>query len=519
MVESKTQKQTGVATQMVNKIYCATKNGVGGEIVEVQATFVRALPAFVITGLANNSIQESKQRVQSALTHIGFHFPPLKIAINLSPADLNKTGSHFDLPIALLIALQKENATPIDWFAFGELGLDGEIKHSDSLYPLLLEVALLRPNAKVLLPRAGQNLFSYIPNLNMYYADTLKEALEIIQNLESKPAPKKNHFDFHSIIINDKNFYYSTDFKLDFKEVKGQEIAKRAALIAASGFHNIILEGSPGCGKSMIAKRLRYILPPMDLEDMIECVKLQALSSQETKYSPIRNFRAPHQSASKSSILGSATQYEAKPGEVALAHNGVLFFDELPYFGKDILESLREPLENNELIVSRVHSKVSYKTSFLFIGAQNPCPCGNLLSQTKECRCTDKEILSYKNRLSEPFLDRIDIFVQMQENEANKQSSITSKEMQEKVFAAFERQIKRNQSTFNGKLSESEIETFCVLDSATADLLAQASIRFNLSHRAIQKIKKLARTIADLDESDTIAKKHLLEALSYRKIA
>ncbi len=493
-------------SHMVNKIFCVTKNGIGGEIVEVQATFVRALPAFVITGLANNSIQESKQRIQSALTHIGFSFPPLKIAINLSPADVNKTGSHFDLPIALLIALQKQNITPQDWFAFGELGLDGEVKHNDLVYPLLLEIALQKPNAKVILPRQGEELFCHIPNLNIFYANTLQEALDIIQNEDSKPESKTLDFNFCSLQIADKSFYYTKDFELDFKEVKGQEIAKRAALIAASGFHNIIFEGSPGCGKSMIAKRLRYILPPISLEEMIESVKIQALSSQKAFYSPLRVFRSPHQSASKSSILGSATQYEAKPGEIALAHNGILFFDELPHFKKDVLESLREPLENNELAVSRVHSKVSYKTSFLFIGAQNPCPCGNQLSVSKECRCTDKEIDSYKNRLSEPFLDRIDLFVQMQENEQNPKPSITSAQMQESVFKAFAKQIQRGQTAFNGKLSEKAIEEFCILDSSALDLLHQASHRFNLSHRSIQKVKKLSRTIADLDDCEYIKK-------------
>ena len=520
---------------MVNKILCATRNGIGGEIVEVQATFVRALPAFVITGLANNAIQESKQRIQSALNHINFTFPPLKIAVHLSPADIAKSGSHFDLPIALLIALQKQGTNTQDaqdnneqkWFAFGELGLDGEIRHSESIYPLLLEISLQYQNAKVIVPKEGENLFCHIPNINLFYAKTLKNALEIIQNsdfqsqnLESIKTTKS--LDFASLKIEANNnieeFFYAQDFASDFSEVRGQEIAKRAALIAASGMHNIILEGSPGCGKSMIAKRMRYILPPMSLNQIIECVRLQSISGQKATYSPLRHFRNPHQSASKSSILGSATQNEAKPGEIALAHNGILFFDELPHFAKEVLEALREPLENNELVISRVHSKIAYPTSFLFIGAQNPCPCGNLLSLSKECRCTQKEIASYKARLSEPFLDRIDIFIQMQENEQDAKPSISSKQMQESVFSAFIAQIKRGQKHLNGKLNEKEIEEFCLLDEASQTLLLQASQRFNLSHRSIQKLKKLSRTIADLDNKESIQKSHLLEALSYRRI-
>ena len=510
---------------MVNKILCATRNGIGGEIVEVQATFVRALPAFVITGLANNAIQESKQRIQSALNHIDFTFPPLKIAVHLSPADIAKSGSHFDLPIALLIALQKQGINALDeeqkWFAFGELGLDGAIRHSESIYPLLLEISLRYPHAKVIVPKEGENLFCHIPNLHLFYASSLKQALEIMQDLEAKstlaPLPQKS-LDFASLNINGEDFYYAQDFENDFSEVRGQEIAKRAALIAASGMHNIILEGSPGCGKSMIAKRMRYILPPMELSQILQCVQLQTLSGQKANYSPLRPFRNPHQSASKSSILGSATQSEAKPGEIALAHNGILFFDELPHFAKEVLEALREPLENNELVISRVHSKIAYPTSFLFVGAQNPCPCGNLLSLSKECRCSQKEIASYKARLSEPFLDRIDIFIQMQENEQNAKPSISSKTMQEAVFSAFTMQIKRGQKHLNGKLNEKEIEEFCILDEASQTLLLQASQRFSLSHRSIQKLKKLSRTIADLEGKDLITKSHLLEALSYRRM-
>lgn len=511
---------------MVNKILCATRNGIGGEIVEVQATFVRALPAFVITGLANNAIQESKQRIQSALNHINFTFPPLKIAVHLSPADIAKSGSHFDLPIALLIALQKQGTNASEeqkWFAFGELGLDGEIRHSEAIYPLLLEVSLLYPNAKVIVPKEGENLFCHIPNLRLFYASSLKDALELIQNADlqddsTESAPKPKSLDFASININGEEFYHTRVFSSDFAQVRGQEIAKRAALIAASGMHNIIFEGSPGCGKSMIAKRMREILPPMSLSEIIQCVRLQAISGQKATYSPLRPFRNPHQSASKSSILGSATQSEAKPGEIALAHNGILFFDELPHFSKEVLEALREPLENNELVISRVHSKIAYPTSFLFVGAQNPCPCGNLLSLSKECRCSQKEIASYRARLSEPFLDRIDMFIQMQENEQDAKPSITSAQMQEAVFGAYKAQIKRGQIHANGKLNEKEIEEFCTLSEESQRLLLQAAQRFSLSHRSIQKLKKLSRTIADLDAKEEIGKSHLLEALNYRRV-
>ncbi|PAF54397.1 Fis family transcriptional regulator [Helicobacter sp. 13S00482-2] len=503
---------------MVNKIFCATRSGTSAKIVEVEVTFARALPAFIISGLANNSIQEAKQRVHSALQNNNFTFPPLKIVVNLSPSDLPKSGSHFDLPIALLIALQKENFIPQKWFAFGELGLDGKIRHNDKIYPLLLDVALLCPQANIIVPKGGKELFSLIPNLNFFYADHINEALEFIKQESPVPENCAKELGFPCFKINDETYYYHNSFELDFSEVKGQSIAKRAALIAASGFHNLILEGSPGCGKTMIAKRLKYILPPLSLKEMIETVKIQTLGSHNAFYTPLRSFRNPHQSASKASILGSVSQNEAKPGEIALAHNGILFFDELPLFKKDILESLREPLENNQLVVSRVQSKIEYDTSFLFVGAQNPCPCGNLLSVSKTCRCQDKEIATYKNKLSEPFMDRIDLFVQMNETKEDSKSDISSKQMQEEVFKAFRMQILRGQTHLNGKLTEKEIDQFCILDEDTQKLLLQATSRFSLSERSINKIKKISRTIADLQESECIKKSHLLEALNYRKI-
>lgn len=499
---------------MTRTLFCATKFGNGAKIVSVEGSFTRGLPSFNISGLANHSIQEAKHRVQSALYAYQITLPPMKFVLNLSPADLPKSGSHFDLPIALLGARVDFNG---EWFAFGELGLDGKLKHQDGIYPLLLHIAVSNPDAKVLLPKGGEKIFSLIPSLHLFFVSTLKEAIEIVQaNPPPLPHPKEQ-IEFSSMQIEGENYYYLEDFHLDFSDVLGQEVAKRAALISASGFHNLILEGSPGCGKSMIAKRLQFILPPMKLEEILQCAKLQALNQHQISYSPLRPFRNPHQSASKSSILGSAVASEVKVGEVALSHLGVLFFDELPHFKKEILESLREPLENHSLVISRVHSKIEYPTLFLFVGAQNPCPCGNLLSLTKECRCQDREITKYRNTLSEPFLDRIDLFVQMSED-SSLQQGMSSKEMQKKVFEAFRMQKHRGQRNFNGKLSEKEVEQFCVFDEDAKTLLARAIERFSFSHRAINRLKKVARTIADLEGSQTISKAHLTEAIGYRKI-
>lgn len=499
---------------MVKKLLCATRFGVGAKIIEVESIFQKGLPSFIITGLAGNSIQEAKQRVNGALSNSNFETTNFKITINLSPSDIVKNGSHFDLPIALLVALHRVDIDLSNWFAFGELGLDSTIKDSPIIYPLLLEVVKAYPDSNVLLPKDGEKLYCNVPNLNIYFVSNLNEALDLIKNPQNKS--KKYDFDFKSLKVDSTKYYYDDSFKLDFYDIAGQVFAKRAALIAAVGMHNIIFDGSPGCGKSMIAKRMQYILPPISFEEMCECVKINALNNKDLAYSPVRPFRNPHQSSSKASILGSIMQNEARPGEISLSHNGILFFDELPNFHKSILESLREPLENNELSISRVNLKFTYPSSILFIGAMNPCPCGNLYSLVKECRCKDSEIKSYRNKLSEPFLDRIDLFVKMEEAKSNER--IHSKDLFNIVLDAFKMQKERGQIRLNGKLNDDEIEKFCILDDNAKDLLNQAINRFGLSHRGRVKVIKLSRSIADIDKSEIIKRNHLLEALSFRAL-
>lgn len=499
---------------MVKKLLCATRFGIGAKVIEIESIFQKGLPSFIITGLAGNSIQEAKQRVSGALSNSHFENPNFKVTINLSPSDIHKNGSHFDLPIALLVALYRVDIDLSNWFAFGELGLDSAIKDSSIIYPLLLEVAKQYPNSNVLLPKDGAKLYSNVPNLNIYFANNLKEAIEILKNPQNKS--KKYDFDFKFLEIDSKKYYYDDNFEFDFYDVNGQVLAKRAALISAVGMHNIIFEGSPGCGKSMIAKRMQYILPPVSFEEMCECVKISALNNKDASYSPARPFRNPHQSSSKASILGSIMQNEARPGEISLSHNGILFFDELPSFHKNILESLREPLENNELSISRVNLKFTYPSSILFIGAMNPCPCGNLYSFTKECRCKDSEIKSYRNRLSEPFLDRIDLFVKMEETKSDER--IHSRDLFSDVLRTFAMQKERGQTRLNGKLNDDEIDKFCILDDSAKDLLNNAINRFSLSHRGRVKVIKLSRSVADLDKSEIIKREHLLEALSFRAL-
>ena len=430
------------------------------------------------------------------------------MTVNLSPSDIKKEGSHFDLPIALLIALQKEKVSFDGFMAFGELGLDGTLKDTKSLFAIILSLAQEGKISKVIIPKESLSKIQKIPNLKIYPVQNLEEAIALFVTPEGSIM-------IESESIEDKAYGGDNSFVLDFKDIKGQEIAKRASLIAAAGMHNILYEGSPGCGKSMSAKRLRYILAPMNHEEILYKAKLDALEGKEPDFSNIRPFRSPHHSATRASIFGGGSK-SAKIGEVALAHNGVLYFDEFPHFTKTVLESLREPLEDYRVLISRVNTKIEYQTKFLFVASMNPCPCGNLLSQKKVCRCSDLEIKRYKNRLSSPLLDRIDIYVQMDEITAKDKSTITSAQMHAQVNAAYALQQKRGQSEPNGKMDDAQIEQYCKLDDDSQTILESAIVRFDLSQRAIKKSLKVARTIADLDASEEILKAHLLEALSYR---
>lgn len=500
----------------MKKLSCATLDGFDAKVVDVEVAFVRALPNFSIVGLAQTSIQESKERIKSALCSIEFKFPPQKVTVNLSPSDLKKEGSHFDLPIAVLIALQKTEIDFDDFFLFGELGLDGVLKDTHSIFAIILSLATDGLLKKVVIPSKSLEKVSKIPNIEIYPAKTLQDAIEIFTTKNQTKSIKTNdQLDYDFIQLHGKKYYFENSYELDFKDIKGQEVAKRASLISAAGMHNILYEGSPGCGKSMSAKRLRYILPPMSLEEILQKAKLDALDANEPDFRPQKTIRSPHHSATRASIFGGGSK-NAKIGEVALAHNGILFFDEFPHFQKTTLESLREPLEDHKVLISRVNSKTKYNTKFLFVSAMNPCPCGNLLSQKKECRCSELEINRYKNRLSSPLLDRIDLYVQMDEINPKDRSTISSYEMFEKVKKAFLAQLKRKQSELNGKLNDQEIVKYCKLNQESQNILDQATTRFDLSQRGINKSLKVARTIADLDASKDIDKKHLLEALSYR---
>jgi magnesium chelatase family protein len=501
----------------MKSVNCATYEGLDAKVVHVESTLTKGLPSFSIVGMASASITEAKERVKSALLSNEFTFPPKRITINLAPSDVKKEGSQFDLSIALLVALDYLEDDLSEWAVFGELGLDGAVKENLQLYPLMLSLANQRAVKKVIVPYDSLAKLSKIPDLEFYGVKTLQEAIDLLKNKDSiTSSVEQSGIEYPFYEIDGQKYYYTKEYDDDFIDVKGQEVAKRAAVIAAAGFHNIVFEGSPGCGKSMIAKRLKYILPPMSSDEILDIAKLQALEAKEPEFKPHRNMRSPHHSSTLASVFGGGS-YRAQIGEVGLAHRGILFFDELPHFSKNVLEALREPMQDNKIRISRVNSKVEYPADFLFIGAMNPCPCGNLLDKNKECRCSDLEIQRYKNRLSDPFLDRVDLSVVMQNVNADDKPSYSSKELHKMVVESHIFAKNRGQNVFNAKLSENEIEKFCVLSDEAKETLDIAIERFALSFRSIKKIQKVGRTIADLDASELIEKKHLLEALSYRR--
>lgn len=501
----------------MKQLQCATLEGIEAICVSVESTLTKGLPSFTVVGMASTAINEARERVKSALLANAFVFPPKRITINLSPSDVNKNGSHFDLGMALLIALDSVEVDLTEWYVFGELGLDGKVKENALLYPLVLSLANSARMSKVLVPYESLPKVQNIPNIEFIGVKHLNDAIAFFQGDDEKVVRQASAtIAYPTYKIREKSYYFQKYYPIDFLEIKGQDNAKRAALVSASGMHNLLLEGSPGCGKSMIAKRLHYILPPVTSDELLDIAKLDSLEGVEPHFSPLRPFRSPHHTSTPASVFGGGS-YKAQIGEIGLAHNGILFFDELPHFQKSVLEALREPLEDKKIRISRVNTKVEYPTSFLFVAAMNPCPCGNLLSTTQDCRCSEREVQRYKNRLSDPFLDRIDLYVQMQNINPDDSASYSSEALHKQVLYAHQRQIKRGQNVLNGQLDDRDIDHYCVLDAEAKSILDQAILRYQLSFRSIKKIQKVARTIADLECAEMISKSHLLEALGYRR--
>ncbi len=493
--------------------YSRASQGIHAPLVTVETHLSPGLPKINIVGLPEEEVKESRERVRSAIINAGLTFPSCRITINLAPADLPKEGGRFDLPIALSIlaaSQQIPNEILHEYEFAGELALSGELRAIKGVLPFALETS-----------RAGRNLL--IPQLNVSEA-------ALIEKLKVFPGSDLLRICVHLsgqdpiayAVPNVLTQEELTDDKVDFKDVSGQKHAKRALEIAAAGGHSVLMAGPPGTGKTMMAMRLPTILPKLSEDDALEVAAIKSLSLNGFDASMWRErpFRAPHHTASAVALVGGGRT--PRPGEISLAHNGVLFLDELPEYDRKVLEVLREPIESGRVMISRANHQTEFPAAFQLIAAMNPCPCGYLSDPKRSCQCTVEQINRYRNKLSGPLMDRIDMHIEvptLKPTELSQQSETpeSSEMIRERVVLARMRQIKRAKQ-INAKLGTRQIKQFCHIEQPERDFLQAAIEKLGLSARAFHRVLKVARTIADLEGKDNIEKNHLFEALSYRRL-